>query len=89
MNLEADQVSLVLQVGAYMTVEIEHIVQRDGEILPASLFDLAQPNCYRYGASVEPSIFVGVITIPELRRIRSEVVNDEFSFSQIPDVLDK
>ena len=44
LNLEADRVDLVLQVGSVLQVETKHIVQRDGEFLPERLLALAQPN---------------------------------------------
>ena len=45
LNLEPDPVTSVLQVVAALPVEIEDIVQRDGDLFPASLFAFAQPNC--------------------------------------------
>ena len=84
LNLEVDQIALVLQVRADLPVEIEHIVQRDGE-----LFALVQPNCWRHDGSIEPSIFRGVITIPTLRRMIIEVSNYDFSFGQLSGVLEK
>ena len=79
----------MLQVGSALPVEIDHIVKHNGEPFPESLLYIAQPNCSRYEGSVEPSILMGVITIPMLHRIRLEVGNNEFSFSQILAVFDK
>ena len=45
LNLEAEQFSFVLQVGATLPVEIDHIVQRDWDLFPESLLTLVQPNC--------------------------------------------
>ena len=69
LNLEADQIDLLFQVGDYLPVEIEHIVQRNGEILLDILLALAQPNCWRHDGSIEPSILEGVIIMPTLHRI--------------------
>ena len=49
----------MMQVGAALTLKIEHIVEHDGELLPASLLDLAQQNCWRHDGSVA-FIFGGV-----------------------------
>ena len=81
LNLEANQVSFVLQVGAALLLEIDHIVQHNVDLFLEILLALAQPNCYRYGGSAEPYIFKGVIKMPTLRRIRLEVGNYEFSLS--------
>ena len=89
MKFKADQVAFVFQVGSDLTVKIEHIVYRDDGLLSDSLFALAQLNCSRRDGSVEPFIFVGVITMTMLRRMILEVGNDEFSFIQIYGVLDK
>ena len=45
LNLDADQVSFVFQVGAALIVEIKHIIQTNGELYPESLRYLVQPNC--------------------------------------------
>ena len=82
-NLEADQVAFLLQFRAALPIEIEHIFRPDGELFPEILFSLVQLNCYGYDVSVEPSIFVVVITMPTLRRIRLEVCNYEFSFRHL------
>ena len=83
LNLEADKISLVLQVGADMPVEIEHIIQRDEDLFLESLLALVHPNCWRHDGSIEPSIFGGDLKIQTLRRIIIEVGSYEFSYSQI------
>ena len=45
-------------------------------------------RCSSTDGSVEPSIYGGVVTMPTIRRIRLEVCNNEFRFSQISGVLD-
>ena len=70
LNLKADQVALVLKLEPDMPIEIEHIAQRDGGLFPESLFALAQYNYWSHDGSVEPSIFVGVIIMATLFRIR-------------------
>ena len=79
----------MLNIRYDLPVEIEHIVQCDGVLLPESLLTLAQPNFCRHDVSVEPYVFRGVITIPMLRRIIFEVGNYEFIFRQISGVLEK
>ena len=52
LNLGAGRVALVLQVGDTLPVEIEHIDQRDGDLLLGSLIALEQSNCWRHDGLV-------------------------------------
>ena len=81
--MEADQLSLVLQVGYDLPVKTEHIVQPYGGLFLERILSLAQTNCRRRDGSIEPSIYGGVIKMPTLRRIICEVGNYGFSFIQI------
>ena len=47
-NLEADQVAFVLQVRAYLPVEIKHTIQHDGELFPEIFIALAQLDCWSH-----------------------------------------
>ena len=89
LNLEADRVALLLQVGAAMMVGIDQTVQYGGEFLPSIILTLAQPNCWRHGNLVNPIIFWAVITMSMIHMIILDVGNDEFGFSQLSGVLDK
>ena len=80
LNLEADQISFVLQAGDTLPVKIKHIVHPNGECFPEILFAHVKPSCLNHDGSVEPSIFMGVIRMPTLRRIILEVGDYEFSF---------
>ena len=73
----------MFQFRAYMPIEIEHVVHRDGSLFLQSLLVFAQPNCWRHDGSIEPFIFGSVIIMPILRGIIFKVVHCEFSFSQI------
>ena len=88
LNLEADQLSLVLQVGYDLPVKTEHIVQPYGGLFLERILSLAQTNCRRRDGSIEPSIFGGVIKILMIHRIILDFGNYELSFSQISGVLE-
>ena len=78
----------MLQVGASLPVETKQSFQRDGYLLPAILIALAQQNCWRNDSSLKPSNFGGFRTIPTLYRIRLEVGNYDFNYSQLSGVLE-
>ena len=79
----------MLQVGAALPVEIDHIVQNNGQLFLERILALTQPNFWRTYVSVEPDIFRGFIPIPTLCWIRLEVGDYEFSFIQISGILEK
>ena len=53
LKLETNQVPFVLQGGSAVLVKVEYIVERDGDLLHASLLVLAQTNCWSCGGSIK------------------------------------
>ena len=45
LNLEADRVTFVLQIGDFLEGEINHIVQSSGDLFPESPLALSHLNC--------------------------------------------